>query len=71
MCSYSYFMELVTDPMSKNTNCQESWERIPQLVYGSFTNVTQFVMPFATIIICYTKIMIRLNQRSQGIPGSR
>ena len=64
-------MELVTDPMTKNTNCQESWERIPQLVYGSFTNVTQFVLPFSTIIISYTKIMIRLNERSKGIPGSR
>ena len=50
---------------------QETWQRVPQLVYGSFTNVTQFVVPFATIVICYTKIMIRLHQRAQCMPGSR
>ena len=42
-----------------NLNCQETWDRTPQLVYGSFTNITQFIIPFATIVICYTKIIIR------------
>lgn len=51
-------MELVPDDVG-NLNCQETWDRIPQLVYGSFTNVTQFVIPFTTIIICYAKIIIR------------
>ena len=51
-------MELVPDELG-NINCQETWDRVPQLVYGSFTNVTQFVIPFATIVICYAKIIIR------------
>ena len=51
-------MELVPDDVG-NLNCQETWDRLPQLVYGSFTNVTQFVIPFTTIIICYAKIIIR------------
>ena len=68
---YSYFMELVPDHLTGTLNCQETWQRIPQLVYGSFTNVTQFVLPFATIVVCYIKIMIRLRQRAQCMPGSR
>lgn len=69
---YSYFMELVTDPTTNNTICQEAWAKTPRLVYGGFTNIMQFVFPFATIIICYSKIMIRLRERSaSGKPGSR
>ena len=64
-------MELVPDHLTGTLNCQETWQRIPQLVYGSFTNVTQFVLPFATIVVCYIKIMIRLRQRAQCMPGSR
>ena len=64
-------MELVTEPLTQITNCQESWERIPQLVYGSFTNISQFVIPFITIIICYSKIMVRLGERLKGKPGTR
>lgn len=64
-------MELVPEPTSGILNCQETWEKLPQLVYGSFTNVTQFVVPFATIVICYTKIIIRLRQRAKSVPGTR
>ena len=64
-------MELVPEPTSGILNCQETWEKLPQLVYGSFTNVTQFVIPFATIVICYTKIIIRLRQRAKSVPGTR
>jgi len=69
---YSYFMELVIDPATTNTICQEAWDKTPRLVYGGFTNIMQFVFPFSTIIICYSKIMIRLRERSAaGKPGSR
>ena len=64
-------MELVPDPDTGHYNCQETWERTPQLVYGSFLNITQFIIPFTTIVICYTRIMIRLRQRAQCKPGSR
>ena len=30
---------------------QETWAKLPRLVYGGFTNITQFVVPFTTIII--------------------
>jgi len=69
---YSYFMELVNDPITNNTICQEAWDKTPRLFYGGFTNIMQFVFPFITIIICYSKIMIRLRERSaSGKPGSR
>merc|ERR550532_2715444 len=52
--------------------CQESWEHTYKLIYGGFTNITQFVFPFITIIISYISIVIKLRERSAaGIPGSR
>ena len=38
---YSYFMELVTDPATKNTICQETWNMLYRQIYGGFTNITQ------------------------------
>ena len=38
---YSYFMELVTDPFSSNTICQEAWNQTHRLIYGGFTNMMQ------------------------------
>ena len=64
-------MELVPDSESGDVNCQETWERTPQLVYGSFLNITQFIIPIITIIVCYTKIIIRLQQRARTKPGTR
>ena len=46
-----------------NFQCLEIWPNGLQLVYGSFMNITQFVIPFVTIVICYTRIMIKLRQR--------
>ena len=34
-------MELVTDPATTNTICQEAWDKTPRLVYGGFTNIMQ------------------------------
>jgi len=69
---YSYFMELVSDPATNNMICQETWNPLPRLIYGGFTNVTQFVIPFATIIISYSSIVVKLKERSAaGKPGSR
>ena len=34
-------MELVTDPATNNTICQETWDQVPRLIYGGFTNITQ------------------------------
>ena len=37
--------------VTNNTIWQETWAKLPRLVYGGFTNITQFVVPFTTIII--------------------
>ena len=48
---------------------QETWQGTPKTVYGIFTNITQFVIPFITIIICYASVIQRLNKRSNERPG--
>jgi len=68
---FSYFMRLGIDNTG-NLQCQEGWESTPKLVFGNFTMLCQFVIPFTTIIFCYGKIMVRLRQRSAaGKPGTR
>ena len=47
-------MELVPDDEGV-LHCVETWPRLPQLVYGAFINITQFVIPFATMFICYSR----------------
>ena len=81
-------MEVVTDPATKNIICQETWDMVYRQIYGGFTNITQvshnfrktfilssfsqFVFPFATIIISYSSIVVKLRERSlSGKPGSR
>ena len=86
LARYTIVMELIPDEAGQ-LNCVETWPRLPQLAYGSFINIMQFVIPFATMFVCYTRshehatvcsthnihhrIMIRLRQRAQGKPGSR
>ena len=53
---YSYSMILVTDPLTHYSSCQESWEGKMQQIYGAFTNITQFLLPFTSIFISYTKV---------------
>jgi len=49
--------------------CNENWEAWKRTVYGVFTNISQFLLPFVTIIICYTAIIRRLGQRAAERPG--
>ena len=86
LARYTIVMELIPDEAGQ-LNCVETWPRLPQLAYGSFINIMQFVIPFATMFVCYTRshehatvcsthnthprIMIRLRQRAQGKPGAR
>merc|ERR1712226_1361477 len=51
------------------TQCQETWHGTPRTVYGIFTNITQFVIPFFTIIVCYAAVIQRLSRRSSERPG--
>ena len=48
---------------------QETWRGTPRTIYGIFTNITQFVIPFLTIIVCYAAVIQRLNRRSSERPG--
>ena len=50
--------------------CNETWDGMKRTAYGAFTSVTQFVLPFVTIIICYTAIIRRLRQRAAERPGA-
>ena len=49
---YAVYMEVA----DKNgiLQCSESWWGTPRTIYGAFVNVTQFVLPFTTIFVCYT-----------------
>lgn len=39
------------------------------MIYGIFTSMSQFVLPFITIIACYTTVIIKLRRRPQERPG--
>ncbi|XP_023345656.1 neuropeptide F receptor, partial [Eurytemora carolleeae] len=69
---FSYVMEVVADKDTGLQNCLETWEKPSRVIFGTFTNVFQFYVPFTTIVICYARIMVRLQERRKnGIPGSR
>ena len=54
-----------------NEKCHETWTGIQRTAYGAFTNIMQFVLPFITIIFCYTAIIRKLRERSAQRPGAR
>ena len=66
---YAFHVDTVVGP-DGNVRCNETWEGLKRTVYGAFTNVTQFVLPFVTIIFCYTAIIRRLGKRSAQRPGA-
>lgn len=49
--------------------CTEDWHGLRRTLYGAFTNLTQFVLPFVTIIMCYSAIIRKLKERRQQRPG--
>ena len=38
---------------------------IPRTAYGLFTSTTQFALPFLTIILCYSTIIVKLRKRPE------
>ena len=60
---YAFHVRLV-DVGGDKTLCYETWEGAPRTAYGFFTLLSQFVMPFATVIACYSAIIRRLRERS-------
>ena len=44
----------------------DKWTLKSILVYNSFLKISQFVVPFTIIVICYTSIIIKLRHRAVG-----
>eukprot|EP00095_Tigriopus_kingsejongensis_P009521 snap_masked-scaffold561_size136864-processed-gene-0.3 protein:Tk09521 transcript:snap_masked-scaffold561_size136864-processed-gene-0.3-mRNA-1 annotation:"neuropeptide receptor a10" len=68
---YAYHVTIRLDETSGNEQCSETWVGMRRTIYGAFTNITQFVLPFITIILCYTAIIRKLSLRSSTRPGMR
>ena len=45
-------MELVTDPATKNTICEETWDMVYRQIYGGFTNITQVSHNLEKLLYC-------------------
>ncbi|KAF4524644.1 hypothetical protein B566_EDAN013753 [Ephemera danica] len=74
------FSLLVTLPygifMSHKSNgpyyvCEEAWTDNYRKLFGAFTSIAQFVLPFFVITFCYVRVSLRLNERGRANPGAR
>ena len=64
---YTWSLHLVPDLIDVGkSHCIARWPSGLKLVYPLFIIITQIVIPFVTIVICYTKIMTHLRQRAIG-----
>ena len=66
---YTWSLHLVPDLIDVGKSYCSTYTRWPsglKLMYPLFINITQFFIPFVTIVICYTKIMTHLRQRAIG-----
>ena len=75
-CTAPYALHMDTAPAGDDggnaTQCVETWSGSRRTAYGAFTNVTQFALPFATIVFCYAAVMRRLSARQRAAkPGRR
>ncbi|TRY76954.1 hypothetical protein TCAL_09216 [Tigriopus californicus] len=68
---YAYHVTIENDDTTGDEQCNETWGGLRRTIYGAFTNITQFVLPFITIILCYTAIIRKLTTRSHMRPGMR
>merc|ERR1719322_247927 len=53
--------------------CTEEWPvewEWSRPIYGAFINISQFVLPFTTILFCYSVIMVKLSHRMSARPGA-
>ena len=70
---YAMMMELAPNDAG-DLMCDATWPpgtKIVETAYWGFINITQFVVPFTIIVICYTGIVKRLRQRARSQPESR
>ncbi|XP_045767050.1 prolactin-releasing peptide receptor-like [Maniola jurtina] len=69
-CPYGLFMGIQIT--NNRTYCEESWPSDKsRKIFGVFTTVLQFLIPFLVIAICYTCVSIRLNDRARSKPGAK
>ncbi|XP_072947219.1 prolactin-releasing peptide receptor-like [Epargyreus clarus] len=69
-CPYGLFMGIQIT--NKAYYCEESWPSDrSRKIFGVFTTVLQFLIPFLVIAVCYTCVSIRLNDRARSKPGAR
>ncbi|KAF9411050.1 hypothetical protein HW555_010052 [Spodoptera exigua] len=70
-CPYGLFMGIQTTN-NRTYYCEESWPSDKsRKIFGVFTTVLQFLIPFLIIAICYTCVSIRLNDRARSKPGAK
>lgn len=70
-CPYGLFMGLMM-PNDSQIYCEETWPSDKtRKIFGVFTFVLQFLVPFLVIAICYTCVSIRLNDRARSKPGAK
>lgn len=70
-CPYGLFMGIQTTN-NKTYYCEESWPSDrSRNIFGVFTTVLQFLIPFLVIAISYTCVSIRLNDRARSKPGAK
>lgn len=70
-CPYGLFMGLMM-PNDSQIYCEETWPSDKtRKVFGVFTFVLQFLVPFLVIAVCYTCVSIRLNDRARSKPGTK
>ena len=66
---YSLITKIELDK-NGNWQCEEVWPQRMQWIYRPLStfihNIIQFVIPFTTILICYTRIMLKLRRRALG-----
>ena len=59
---YGAILKLTQDDHG-TLHCGTEWTDEMRLVYFSFATTVQFVIPFAIVVFCYTRIMIKLRHR--------
>ena len=59
---YAFHIKIIVG-FDGEDRCNEVWGGMYRIAYGFFTTVTQFVLPFVTIIACYTTIILKLRKR--------
>lgn len=70
-CPYGLFMGLMM-PNDSQIYCEETWPSDKtRKIFGVFTFVLQFLVPFLVIAVCYTCVSLRLNDRARSKPGAK